>query len=564
MDTKKITLTMGVLFAAANWPNIAVAQSSVPGAVQPGQIEKQFREAPKPQAAPAPLVQPAAPAQTPPDKANEIRFVLKQVKLEGATVYTEDQLRSHFAGLLEKELSLLDVYALADRLTARYRNDGYILTQVIVPEQRIIIEQGVVQLRVIEGFIDQVTFEGTPIGPRGLLETYAAKIKVERPLKAHVLERYLLLMNDLGGMVARATLSPSQTVAGASDLLITLTSDTFFGDAGISNRNNRALGPWRVNANADMYSLFGRYDHTGVRAATTLDDELNFLALTHDVRVGSEGGRLGITLSYARANPEQTVSLPPDLLSESTTGGVNYTFPAVRSRTRNVYLRGSFNFHNGRTDFADTKLSEDRLRALRVGVTFDNADRWRGINLLDAEFSQGLNILDAAETGSATLSRADGRSDFSKFNVYAARLQAIAKGWSTLVAVNGQFAFNQLLGAEQWAFGGEPFGRAYDPSELVGDSGVAVKFEPRYTQALTLRGVQSYTAYGFYDLGKVWRRDAVDQKSSESAAAVGLGVRVTMAKGFSGFLEVAKPTTHVVQAEGNDDLRVFGGISKRF
>lgn len=540
------------------------ADSAVPGAVLPGQIEKPFREVPTPQSVPAPVVQPPASTQPVPAQAAELRFVLKGVELQGATVYDVAQLRPYFAELIDKEVSLTQVYTLADRLTSRYRNDGYILTQVIVPEQRIVVEEGMVKLRVIEGYIDQVRFEGKTLGPREVLEAYAAKIKRSRPLDARTLERYLLLMNDLGGTVARATLSPSQSVPGASDLSVTLTSDRYFGDVGVSNRNNRALGPWRLNANADAYSLFGRYDHSGVRAATTFDDELGFIGLVHDVRADDEGGRLGINVSYARARPEQTANLPPDLLSESSTAALSYTYPLLRGRTRNLYLRGSFTLQNGRTDFADIRLSEDRLRALRIGATFDRADRLRGINLFDAEFSQGLDVLDAVESGSASLSRADGRSDFRKLTLYAARLQGLGKGWSALIAASGQYAFNALLGAEQWAYGGEPFGRAYDPSELVGDSGAAFKIEPRYTQAVAGSWLKSYTGYGFYDIGKVWRRDAADQKGAESAAAVGLGLRLTMTNGYAGFIEFAQPTTHIVQAEGNDDARLFGGVSKRF
>ena len=542
----------------------AAAPPAVPGAAQPGQMEKQFREAPKPRAGQAPMVEPAAPVQTAPGKAEEIHFALRQVKLEGATVYTDAQLQPLFAGLLGKDISLARIYTLADQLTARYRNDGYILSQVIVPEQKIVVEEGVVQLRVIEGYIDQVNIEGETIGPRAVLGGYAAKIKQSRPLRADVLERYLLLMNDLGGMIARATLSPSQNVTGASDLSVTLIHDRVSADAGISNRNSRALGPWRLGANLDVYSALGHYEHSGVRAATTGNDELNFIALLHDVRVGGEGGRLGVNLSYARANPDATANLPPDLQSASTSGGVSYSYPVVRSRVRNLYLRSSFTFNDGRTDFAATRLSEDRLRAVRVGGTLDSADRWHGINLVDAEFSQGLDVLGATGSGSSSLSRADGRSDFSKVTLYGARLQAIANGWSTLFALSGQYAFNPLLGAEQFAYGGEPFGRAYDPSELVGDSGAAVKIEPRYTRAVNQSWLRSYTAYGFYDLGKVWRRDAVDQASNESAAAVGAGLRFTLAGGIAGFVELAKPTTHTVQMEGDDDLRVFGGLSKRF
>lgn len=563
MSTTKARYVVAAL-VALHAAMVTAAEPPVPGAVRPGQIEKQFEEPPAPRASDVPAVQPPAPAQAVPAEAAAVRFVLRHVELEGATVYTEAALRPYFAALLGRDIGLGEIYALADRLTRVYRNDGYILSQVIVPEQQIVVERGVVRLRVIEGYVDRVTLEGEATGPRALLERYAERIEQSRPLRAAVLERYLLLMNDLGGMVARATLSPSQTVAGASDLLVTLTQERVHGDVGIGNRNTRALGPWRGGANLDVYSLLGRYDHTGLRAASTFDDELNFVALLHDQPVGRDGGRIGVNVSYARANPEASVNLPPDLLSESVMGGVSYTHPVVRSRTRNLYLRGGLALHDGRTDFADTRLSEDRLRALRVGATYDRADRWRGLNLIDAELGRGLDILGATESGAASLSRADGRSDYTKLNLYAARLQGIGGGWSALIAITGQYAFDPLLGAEQWAYGGDAFGRAYDASELVGDSGAAFKLEPRYTATRAQGWLRSYTAYGYYDIGKVWRRDAQDQPGSEAAAAVGVGARLTFAGGYSGYIEIAKPTTHTVQAEGDDGVRVFGGVSKRF
>src|SRR3569832_1509525 len=136
MNRRMTSLALLAWLTCAYSTHAAAADAPVPGAVQPGQIERQFREAPRPQAMPAPIVQPPAPVHAAPAKADEVRFVLKQVMLEGATVYTEDQLRPYFADLIDKEIALTEIYALADRLSTRYRNDCYILTQVIVPEQR--------------------------------------------------------------------------------------------------------------------------------------------------------------------------------------------------------------------------------------------------------------------------------------------------------------------------------------------------------------------------------------------------------------------------------------------
>src|SRR3569832_479335 len=88
MNRKITGLALLAWLACGYAMHAAAADAPVPGAVQPGQIERQFRETPNPQATPAPIVQPPAPVQAAPAKADEVRFVLKQEKPEGATVYT--------------------------------------------------------------------------------------------------------------------------------------------------------------------------------------------------------------------------------------------------------------------------------------------------------------------------------------------------------------------------------------------------------------------------------------------------------------------------------------------
>src|SRR5262249_10428389 len=105
------------------------------------------------------------------------------------------------------------------------------------------------------------------------------------------------------------------------------------------------------------------------------------------------------------------------------------------------------------------------------------------------------------------------------------------------------------------------YGRAYDASEIVGDSGAAGKFELRFTEE-SASGF-GFTAYAFYEGGKVWRRlDAseTDTPKDESATSAGGGVRITLGSHVSGYIEGAVPLDRDVAAEGNRDARFFGGI----
>ncbi len=193
--------------------SVVVHAANLPGTVQPGQIEQQFQPEPKMRAdRPGRIVVPEE-DQPVPSNAKDIRFQLTRLIIEGATVYSEKDLLPTYQSRLNVEVSLADIYQIASTMTAKYRNDGYILSQVVVPAQS--VEGGQVRLKVIEGYIASVSIEGVDGDRRKLVQRYADKIKQCRPLKNDVLERYLLLINDLPGAFARATIKPSPERTGS-------------------------------------------------------------------------------------------------------------------------------------------------------------------------------------------------------------------------------------------------------------------------------------------------------------------------------------------------------------
>ncbi len=536
------------------------AFAQVPARLQPGQIERQFQTPPEPRAQPGRMQLPE-PSQKPPANAVDIRFRLAQVVVDGATVYPESALRSYYEEMLDKDVSLADVYAIASAMTARYRNDGYILSQVLVPAQA--VENGQIRLQAVEGYIAQVVVEGEDKPRRELVAAYAAKIREARPLTAAALERYLLLMNDLPGAFARATLVPSKTEQGASDLMVQFSQNRVSGGLSVDNLGSKSMGQVRWSADLDLNSVLGLHERTGIRAVSTFDRELDYLSVAHDEQIGSEGGKLGLLLSFVRSRPTIESFIPLDLVTDSNSGAVAYSYPVIRSRSENLYLRGALSAYNGTTGLFNVTDTEDRIRALRFGLSYDLADSYSGINIVDLELGQGLRGLGASQAGDPDLSRANGKPDFTKMSVYAARLQSLAQKWSLLTAVNAQYSWSDLLAPELFSFGGEQFGRGYDPSELVGDSGAAMKLELRYTNSL--QNGFGYTGYGFYDVGFVRQRTSPPGLSTtQSGASAGLGLRYSFGRYLSGFIEVAKPLTRVVAAEGNRDPRGYAGLSLRF
>jgi hemolysin activation/secretion protein len=541
----------------ANVSAQAPGQVKPPGTVRPGQVERQFEKPPEPSAKPGAIAIPTA-GQTPPANAAGIRFVLNDLRIDGVTAYAPEKLRGIYANSLHKEVSLAEVYRIVDALTARYRNDGYILSQVIVPAQS--VEDGSIRLQAIEGYVADLRVEGGSAEVRERVRRYGEKIRSHRPLTAAVLERYVLLMNDLPGVQAHAVLAPSQT-PGAADLVLQVSRHRFAAGFSSDNRGSLAQGRQRVFADVEFDDVIGA-SRTDLREVTTFTPELIYVAMAHDQVLGTYGGRIAVAGSYVYSQPQELAIVPLDLTTKSATLSVSYTHALVRRRSRNVYLHGAVTAFDSSSTIFDIDDTTDRVRAIRAGVTLDAGDRFGGVNIADIEYSHGLQALGASVNDEAYLSRPNGRADFQKAVLYAARIQPLSASWSVAVATNAQYAFTDLLAPELFSFGGEQFGRGYDPSEVLNDHGAAVKLDLRYTHVWGGRRPTGLMPYIFGDAGRVWPRTRVaGLEAAQSATSAGFGVRVLVGERLSGFVEFAKPFDQVYGQENKHATKVYAGLT---
>ena len=558
-STCKIFLLFVVFFLL---PHAPVSAQQVPDSVAPGQIERQFQPIPIPRQPGAPIV-PGQRDLVSPDGASDVVFKLNDLQLEGVTVFEEAEITQVFSSLIGTDITLLDLYKIANDITALYRNKGFILSQAVVPEQEI-REDGVVTIRVIEGYIEGLKINDADPKTKNKLESYGNKILDSKPLHSSDLERYMLLMNDLGGVTARATLASSETTFGAAQLVIQVQRDNFSAFINPNNRGSDFFGPGQITGNVSSHNIGNALGTSSVFGASTLNNELNFLSLSHVQPVGGEGLTLSLNVSGSESEPGGSLK-ELEIEQETLNAGITARYPIIRSRFKNLEVHGSFAIHDSdseRTEVDDTSFNliraqtEDKVRSIRAGVTFDKADRMGGINQIIVEASKGLDIFDATELGT-TASRPLGDPEYTKFNLAAARVQSLGKGWSLLSAVAGQFTNDDLLSSEQFSVGGPLFGRGHDQSEIVGDSGYAGQLELRYARNSKKSWLNEYVAYAFVDGGETERETPGDLEEDESLSSAGLGVRFRIRDKFRGYIELADPISHVVASEGDEDPRVF-------
>ena len=491
------------------------------------------------------------------------RFVLTAVAIEGATVYGSDELRPLYQDLLGREIALDAVFALAEAVTAHYRNDGYTLSQAIVPPQT--ISAGKVRLTVVEGFIDKVRVEGESRGRAGLFRAWGEKIKASRPFQVAVLERYSLLANDLPGAQVRAVLRPSEETPGAADLIFEVKHQTVEAAANLDNRAPDTTGPMQGLVSVTGNSLLGLYDRTTLTySRARIRKRSQFAGIRHDQVLGSEGTRLSLSLNYSRSKPGDVLK-DLDLFSESTAFSAEVTHPVIRSRDTNLNLSAGFTYREVVSDAVSARLFRDRLSVVSLGASAVFTDPWNGRDAMELRVHRGLDTFNASAEGDRLLTRADGSGVFAKLTGSLSRTQHLGGGISLYLAATGQLASRALLASEEFAFGGARTGRAYDPSELTGDHGGAVVAEIRYTDQPNLEFLNFYQLYGFWDLGATYDIGAEGPEAKRSGASAGVGLRFGLTDQVSGQLELAEPMTRPVSLEDHGKaVRVFFRLSARF
>ena len=553
-----------MLLALTFAPQAAPAQL-IPGGAQPGREREQLLDR-----RPTTRAQPGGPSISLPSTqapagAGQTVLTIRRIDVVGSTVYTPDQFTPIYRDLLNRQVTLDAVYDVAKRITAKYGADGYVLSRAIIPPQELSPGGAVIRIQVVEGYVSRVVWPREKLARyRDFFSDYTAKIVADRPVNIRTLERYLLLANDLPGLKFTTTLEASKTEPGASVLIVEVAEKPWDVTARFDNRGTEARGPYQYLVAPQVNNAFGVHESFILAYAGVTDfKELQFIAPGYKHVLTSEGLTAFVNASYSWGRPGTAVLRALDYRTRSTIVEAGMYQPIIRSRERNLTLTG-LAYLSDNYSFINLTPNEpfqvDRLRGARFRVDADAADSLNGINQISVTVSQGLPGLGATANDNPLATRTAGKVDFTKFDAYASRLQPLFGRFSALVAAYGQYAGTSLLVPEQCGYGGRVFGRAYDPSELLGDHCWAASGELRYDITSVANMLPDTQLYGYVDGGQVFTiQPAVGTAANTSAASAGGGVRLRWQNYFNVDLSANKAI------EGpRDDWRFFFVTTARY
>lgn len=543
-------LGLGLSLALCLQGGFAMA-SILPPSAEPGRYDQEFDPQALPEFKEPPAKEIVVEKPAPVANVEEEGFYLSAIIVKGSTVYTEEDLVPLYQDMLPEKITFAELRYIADLMTAKYRNEGYILSKVVIPPQEAV--DGIVYFNVVEGKVDRVLAPADQEKLEGLLAAYAQKISDPEITNIKELERYLLLMNDVPGVEVKGTLLPAK-IAAASDVHIRAKQKKLAAKVTLDNWGTRYLGPLQASVYGVANNVLGFNEESSLRIVKTArSSDLRYLEFGEKIPLGTEGTTLAGRFKYSRSSPGSDLE-DLEVKSRNTNFAATLRHPFIRARTHNLSGWATFEHQNSRVRSFGSKLSEDRLRLARLGMMFDWIDSYQGANMATLEVTYGLDLFGASQEGQLALSRVRGvPTEFVKTTLDLARLQKVTDDISVLAYLSGQFSSHALLASEEFGFGGPSFGRGYDPSEITGDHGFAIKMEAQYNGQSEWDWLDQYQLFTFYDYGMVFNKDhRVEEPLYKTAASAGMGLRAYFENNLSGSLEVAKPLTRTVLSQGEN------------
>jgi hemolysin activation/secretion protein len=477
-----------------------------------------------------------------------IRFEISRFEVTGNTLLPQpqiDELLSKFAG---KERDFGDVQRALEALEAVYRQRGYSVVTIELPEQE--LNRGVVQLRVVETKIGRVSVKNN---------NYFDEANIRRSLPA-LQEGRTPNLNEVSSNLKQANESPSKQVtmklqSGEKDDEVDAVLDV------------KDESPWKILANADNTgteatgkthlgvilqnaNLFGR-DHLASLQYTTSAEEpgrVKVYGAGYHIPLYGSGDSLDFFASYSNVD-SGTITAGALNLAVSGKGAVyGARYNQALAKRGELESRLSYGldikaFKNS-IQFSGAELGND-VTVHPVSISYQAS-----LPIKQGEIGGQVTLLRNISGGSNgdqdafTLARLNSKPDYTILRVGGSITRALAGDWQLRAIANGQYTSDALIPGEQFGAGGATSVRGFIEREISNDSGLGVNLEA-YTPNLCQRAGWNCRLLGFYDSAYVKRNHALPgELDSTSIASAGIGARFVL----STYVNLQLDYGHVLRA----------------
>ena len=553
MTPVRLPVSLLAAALAAVFPSTAVAQAPPTS----GELLQQLPPPPEREdAAPEVTIEPAAPAV---DDATP--FHVRHIAIEGNTVFDDAALHALVAEGEGRTQTLAGLNGLAKRITDHYRAHGHPLARAIIPAQA--LDGGTVRIQVVEARFDEVHVDNrSRVGDSLLAATVAPMERGELVTQAS-LDRGLLLLGELPGIRAHATLRPGATV-GTSTLAVQVDPvPAVTGQVSLDNAGNRYTGRVRLGAWLQVANPLRHGDQLDV-AAMTSGSDLSYGRVGYQATLNGRGTRLGAaysTLDYALGGSLEALRAH----GTANVASAWISHPLILRRDASLEVRLQADRKRLRDAIDVASLHGDRhATAWTLGVDGERRDR-TGTTRGSLSVTQGDLAFDDAAAEAVDAASARTAGDYTRWNARIERLQVLGQRTRLLLAASGQASSDNLDSSEQFLLGGPYSVRGYSTGQFAGASGHLLTVEFRHD--LDWFDTGRTEGLVFVDAGDV-RFNADPWTTGPNRARVesaGIGMSWTGPAQWRASLQVAVPIGGgSASVDADDGVRAWAWVAKGF
>jgi hemolysin activation/secretion protein len=455
-------------------------------------------------------------------KPAEVKLVVRDIKFEGVTAFSIDELKAVVSEFVGQELTVEQAFSIPAKISKYYQDRNMVARATLVGS---LARDGVIKVGVIETQVKQAQLD------KDLTAMAVAAPKADGPMVVMpISEPPKQEVKQDANMAARfAEMSPNVPITDPKqDGNLTPEQETEFilkryavssrqYELLVDNYGYEATGSARVGVGLVFNNTLARQDRFSLQGLKSQGSQ--FMQVAYQWATGLDGLKLGASVStfnYEVVNGLQSaVNLSGDAIKKTVQ--VAYDLVNNPSSVSTIGLRYDLKSINTKAaTFADSAYYDTRV----MGIEFKGIEREMApggaVVTYNATLSSGNVDMDGSPNQAADLSGEQTGGAFAKLRFSGTILQPLSGINSVYGALTVQRANKNLDGSEKIYLGGPLGVRAYGIGEGMGSDGEMASIE--FRQKLTA----NTTLAEFYDWGQVrpWHNDTGTGAPAENKAVL--------------------------------------------
>ncbi|MEK0451292.1 MAG: hypothetical protein RL088_3560 [Verrucomicrobiota bacterium] len=506
-------------------------------------------------------------------QAAEPRIFIREFRVIGAKDMPKIDVESAVYPFLGPGRTEDDVEGARAALEKAYRDKGFSVAQVIIPEPNQMRTGGIINLQVMPGKVGELAVKGARFFMPSHVRKQAQSLAEGKVINFNDVTRDVVGLNKLAERRVQPKIEPGFEPGLWNIDLIVEDKSPLHGSIELNNRNSANTTDLRLNTSLSYSNLWQKGHSIGLSYQMSPQDTAEVKVLS-GYYIARFAGLDDFSLMLMGTKQDSNVS---------TLGGV-----AVAGKGNILGVRGIFTLPSQDGFFHSLSIGLDYKafdQLVQVGTTTDLTPiyyyplsaTWDGTWLHTREVDGKKQ-----EVGETTLTagltfglRGSGSSrsglDRNRFGADAnfiylrgdlSHLRKLPRDWELFGKVQGQASDQPLVNSEQFGGGGMGTVRGYMEAESLGDNAIIGTLELRTPSLLKMKrlvkkkndaGVEEeveestgdeWRFYGFVDGGSLTLHDTLpEQDSSFRLASIGLGTQLQYREHYHGILEIALPLT---------------------